>query len=113
MRRIRSATVSVVALVVLFQGMSVSFAEELPSLYRGIRPLGMGGAFLTVSDDENALFYNPAGLNDVKGFGGVGILNPEAAISTDSLELYKDIQDVEGTDTTQVVDLLRKHVGKH
>ncbi|MEW6516991.1 MAG: OmpA family protein [candidate division FCPU426 bacterium] len=28
----------------------------------GIRPLGMGGAFTAVADDENALFYNPAGL---------------------------------------------------
>ncbi len=29
---------------------------------QGIRPLGMGGAFIAVADDENALFYNPAGL---------------------------------------------------
>lgn len=28
----------------------------------GIRPLGMGGAFTAVADDENAMFYNPAGL---------------------------------------------------
>ncbi len=28
----------------------------------GIRPMGMGGAFTAVADDENALFYNPAGL---------------------------------------------------
>ncbi len=28
----------------------------------GIRPMGMGGAFIAVADDENAMFYNPAGL---------------------------------------------------
>jgi len=28
----------------------------------GIRPLGMGGAFLALSDDQNAFFYNPAGI---------------------------------------------------
>lgn len=28
----------------------------------GARPLAMGGAFVGVADDENALFYNPAGL---------------------------------------------------
>ncbi|MCI2428325.1 hypothetical protein LM595_01970, partial [Candidatus Acetothermia bacterium] len=28
----------------------------------GARPLGMGGAFIALADDENALFYNPAGL---------------------------------------------------
>jgi len=31
-------------------------------LESGARPLGMGGAFTGLSDDENALFYNPAGL---------------------------------------------------
>ena len=113
MSKLRFAMMAVFTLVAVFQVLPVAFAEELPALYRGIRPLGMGGAFLTVSDDENALFYNPAGLNDVKGFGGVGLLNPEVAISEDSLELYQDIQDVEGTDTTQVINLLRKHVGKH
>ena len=29
---------------------------------RGIRPLGMGGAFTAVANDYNALMYNPAGL---------------------------------------------------
>lgn len=28
----------------------------------GARPLGLGGAFTALADDENALFYNPAGL---------------------------------------------------
>lgn len=43
-------------------------AEELSNvaaLFRigaGARPLAMGGAFVAVADDENALFYNPAGL---------------------------------------------------
>ncbi|NTV53553.1 MAG: OmpA family protein [Candidatus Firestonebacteria bacterium] len=29
---------------------------------QGMRPMAMGGAFVAVADDENALFYNPAGL---------------------------------------------------
>ena len=89
------------------------FASEYPVLFRGVRPLGMGGAFLALSDDENALFYNPAGLNDVKGFGGAAILNPYVALSEDSVQLYKDIQDVEGTDAVQVANLLNQHVGEH
>jgi outer membrane protein OmpA-like peptidoglycan-associated protein len=32
----------------------------------GMRPMGMGGAFTAVADDENALFYNPAGLARLK-----------------------------------------------
>lgn len=39
------------------------------SIGMGARPLGMGGAFVGLADDENALFYNPAGLGFLKGFG--------------------------------------------
>lgn len=114
MGQIRFWIITFLALIVsALQFTFVGFAEELPNLYHGIRPLGMGGAFITLSNDENALFYNPAGLNDVKGYGGVEILNPLASISENSLELYKDIQDVEGTNEVQVVNLLKKHVGKH
>lgn len=90
-----------------------AFAEEYPGLFRGVRPLGMGGAFLTVSNDENALFYNPAGLNDVKGPARATILNPYVAVSQNSVGLYRDIADLEGTDEAQVADLLNQHVGEH
>ena len=40
-------------------------AGEYDHIYRGIRPLGMGGAFVAVSDDQNALLYNPAGFSYV------------------------------------------------
>jgi outer membrane protein OmpA-like peptidoglycan-associated protein len=32
----------------------------------GIRPLGMGGAYVAVADDDNVLFYNPAGLGSLQ-----------------------------------------------
>ena len=32
----------------------------------GVRPAGMGGAFVAVADDANALHWNPAGLSQVK-----------------------------------------------
>jgi hypothetical protein len=41
-------------------------AQTLASLYeleRGIRPVGMGGAFAGLADDESAIYYNPAGLS--------------------------------------------------
>jgi hypothetical protein len=42
-------------------------AEYLRVPYEGIRPLGMGNAYLALADDANALWYNPAGLTQVKG----------------------------------------------
>jgi len=38
------------------------FNEEIV----GARPQGMGGAFTAVADDSNALYYNPAGITDLK-----------------------------------------------
>lgn len=36
------------------------------ALFRdGVRPAGMGGAFVAVSDDSNAMAYNPAGLAQI------------------------------------------------
>lgn len=35
----------------------------------GARPLGMGEAFVSISDDMNSLFYNPAGLGFLKRTG--------------------------------------------
>ena len=32
----------------------------------GARPLGMGGAFVALADDTNAIFLNPAGLDNLK-----------------------------------------------
>ena len=39
-----------------------TLAEELRWTHFGVRPLGMGNAFVGQADDFNALYYNPAGL---------------------------------------------------
>jgi hypothetical protein len=88
------------------------YAEELPTLYRGIRPLGMGGAFITLSDDENAMFSNPAGLNDVTGFG-VDLLNPSVEWSENSASFYKDFKDIDTKNEDAVATFLNKRVGEH
>ncbi|MGH7274217.1 MAG: hypothetical protein ACREIQ_07170 [Nitrospiria bacterium] len=94
------------------QSPSVSTGTEFPTLYRGVRPLGMGGAFITLSDDENAIFYNPAGLNDVKGYGRLEILNPIAEATKESIGLYRDIKDLDGSDIAAVTDFLNEHMGE-
>ncbi|MCL2144985.1 MAG: hypothetical protein FWH43_05810 [Endomicrobia bacterium] len=37
-------------------------AQDSRALIKGLRPMSMGGAFTAVADDENAFFYNPAGI---------------------------------------------------
>src|SRR5690606_22775652 len=41
--------------------------NEYYSISRSPRALGMGGAFYGLSDDQHALFYNPAGLTAYRG----------------------------------------------
>lgn len=93
------------------------YAGELPIFYKGIRPLGMGGAFTAVADDENAMFYNPAGLNGIKGFGGVSILNPYVEASKNIKPFYNDVKnlaDASGADQTRLASqLLEDWLGKH
>ncbi|MDR1418342.1 MAG: conjugal transfer protein TraF [Endomicrobium sp.] len=42
---------------------AVTFEENI--VIKGLRPMGMGGAFTAISDDENSFFYNPAGISAV------------------------------------------------
>src|SRR3989338_7925440 len=102
MNRFAKATFAFILLAVFyFPGKAP--AEELPLFYQGLRPLGMGGAFTAVADDENAIFYNPAGMNNIEGFGGVEILNPFVEVSRETIDFFKDLQDVSDapTDTEQ------------
>ncbi len=49
-------------IVFLLSVVSVLSAYEIPFIMKGVRPMGMGGAFTAVADDQNSLFYNTAGL---------------------------------------------------
>jgi hypothetical protein len=91
---------------------SHAFAKAYPNFYRGIRPLGMGNAFTAISDDENALFYNPAGLAEISAFS-MGLINPIMEVSESTIDLYNDSEDIDTDDSGQVADLLREYIGEH
>jgi len=46
----------------------------------GARPLGMGGAFTALADDESAVFYNPAGLAFLKTLGLTALYSRQFAL---------------------------------
>ncbi|MFA5103962.1 MAG: hypothetical protein WC527_02145 [Candidatus Margulisiibacteriota bacterium] len=60
----------IIAALFLFFSFSSAFGNAfLESVVKdgiGVRPLGMGGAFVAVSDDGNSIYYNPAALADSK-----------------------------------------------
>jgi len=91
---------------------SSAYATELPRLYKGIRPLGMGGAFTAVADDQNALFYNPAGLDKVDGWG-LGIVPLQVEVGENGWDFYNDYTDADLEATDEVIQLLRDYSGKY
>jgi len=59
--------------LILFFGVSYAFAlatptEDLMKIGAGARPMGMGKAFTAVADDGNSVFFNPAGLAQLKSW---------------------------------------------
>lgn len=61
-------------------------AKQLPEFYRGVRAMGMGGAFTAVADDKDSVFYNPAGLSFNKEMK-ISLINPKFDASTDDITL--------------------------
>src|SRR5688572_12583855 len=55
-------TVLVVVLALAFAGGARAAFNDIIT---GARPQGMGGAFVAVADDANALYWNPAGLTQL------------------------------------------------
>jgi hypothetical protein len=98
----------VIALVVLWT--ATLAAEELPYIYKGPRPLGMGGAFVAVSDDANALFYNPAGLADIKA-PRASLLTLEVEANRDAHSMYQDAADCDFDNEAETAYFLSKYVG--
>ncbi len=81
---------------------------ELRRPFQGVRNLGMGNTGIGLSFDENALFYNPAGLVGVdKILVGFPFL---LEVSEDSVSIVKDLYDLSkqssSSKTADVVELL-------
>lgn len=79
--------------------------SELRELYRGTRAMGMGNAFVGLADDEQAIFYNPAGLPGIKK-STFYMLPLQGQVSGDILTGYKDFATAFGNisgDTLNVI----------
>jgi hypothetical protein len=86
-------------------------AGELKWTHFGVRPLGMGNAFVAVADDFNALFYNPAGLARLKTWDGE-LLNPTFEISDNTRGALQDVQGLGSSDFDETLAFLEDNTGK-
>ncbi|MCA6070996.1 MAG: hypothetical protein LE168_01185 [Endomicrobium sp.] len=55
-------------LVLLFSSMVFASQLENRAMKKGLRPMSMGGAFTAIANDDNAFFYNPAGITYINNF---------------------------------------------
>lgn len=102
---------SVLFLIAVSMVTAPAYSEEFDFFYRGVRPLGMGDAFTAIADDENAAFYNPAGLDSVKE-GRIELFPLLVEISSNTTDLINDLGDIDTDDVATTTDTLRKHIGK-
>jgi len=90
---------------------STASADQFQRIYRSPYYLGRGDTGVAVADNEEAIFYNPAGLAQGSGiFKGLTVLSPAFEISSDTRSLVKDMTSSQGGDT---VSMLTQHIGSN
>jgi hypothetical protein len=96
MKQWKLCITGVCALVLLgFGGEAYAAAAQRAFLMKGTRPLGMGDAFLAVSgSDSNALFYNPASINDYEKKLHGSFLSATVDVGAKSIQFISDIQNL-------------------
>lgn len=78
-----------------------TFALEVPESFHAVRPMGMGGAFTAVANDENAVWSNPAGISRIRKHrsrSAVSLFkfpNVIAGINTSGSDFYDSVTSVD------------------
>jgi hypothetical protein len=104
----------IVFMVLIFVFCSTLFAvqKENRVVIKGLRPMSMGGAFTAISDDENAFFYNPAGITQRNGYL-LQILSIDAADATsgiDNIRTDRSSDTLSDEDNKEIIDELKKQI---
>ncbi|MFH1714626.1 MAG: DUF5723 family protein [Elusimicrobiota bacterium] len=104
--------ISIIALT-LFVSTAMLYSAESPFYKRGVRALGMGGAHVCLSDDQNAFFYNPAGITK-REKRMLTLVDMPISITDDMLKFYdwykdnedalKDFDKLPETDKTELLN---------
>ncbi len=102
-------------LVAFAQNDSEGIHTRIHHSYQSIRAMGMGNAFVAVTDDYSALFYNPAALG-LRSDGEIN-LSLQAGAALNFSEIQRDLigAKIEGTESekfSQYQELLKKFYGK-
>jgi hypothetical protein len=95
-----------IVLLIISSMAATAQGTEIFDDFQNARALGMGNAFSALVDDHNALWYNPAGLDRIRGLH-LTIL--DLGLGTDSATIVQTYQDAVGSNYNQ---LIRNFFGK-
>jgi hypothetical protein len=98
------------AVLILFCTGNAWAINEYYDLSRSVRALGMGGAFYGLSDDQSALFYNPAGLSRYEGNSQFKI-QFQGDVATDVFSAASTLKNAGGQNLGQLIDDFVKYQG--
>ncbi|NRA45646.1 MAG: hypothetical protein HRU09_11880 [Oligoflexales bacterium] len=86
-----------------------AMADEYPHLYRSAYFLGRGDTGIATADNEDAIFYNPAGIARGKGiYKEIIFAAPMVEVSQDTRDVVKKVS-IQEEDPTET---LREHQGR-
>ena len=97
--RVRSRTlISSIAVPLVFcflttEALAQNGARFPATRFVGVRPAAMGNAFTAVVDDQNALYYNPAGLAKQPNWS-LEIIAPFAGLNENVVDNTQDVRDI-------------------
>ncbi len=95
--------------------MSFPIGFEYPNIYRDYRALGMGNAFNAVGGSFSAVFYNPAGLSNLKEEDGlyVNLFPITFSVSSNIFSVANDIRKaLESKSDVLILDTIKKYRGE-
>ncbi|HEY8272039.1 MAG TPA: hypothetical protein VIG33_14200 [Pseudobdellovibrionaceae bacterium] len=90
----------------IFSSLS-SHAFEVMETHHNVRSNGMGGIYMSIVNDSNALFVNPAALGRTEGLN-LEVLNLEVGIN--GLDVYNDFKDINSSDSASFSEFFGKDI---
>lgn len=84
-------------------------AQQVYETARSVRSLGMGGMYIPIVNDTDALFYNPAALGKVKGFNFL-LANVGVGINSDNISDIDTLRSFDPNDPSSYDSLFGKTI---
>jgi len=86
-----------------------SFAQagEVAETHRNVRSNGMGGIYMSIVNNSDTIFVNPAAMNRTSGIN-YGVMNIELGVN--GLDVYNDFSNINSSDSSSFSEYFGKEI---